>query len=109
MTHATDFICRHGDSEPEAEKVYQWVLDHLNTTPERLVTAVAYELDAYHNAHITGIPCDQWAGVEAKKYDGSFSTFVQCDVVEDGLARTIQLFVEYDRSEARRRDHDSSS
>ncbi len=93
-----------------SEEDYKEVLEKLNTTPEDFVSAVVYSLtwgleDAA--ANITGIYCDQWCGVSASGApfetkgmlamtgeEGQFTTFIQCDKVEWGLAATWKAFVE---------------
>lgn len=97
MTRETDFMCRCGDEQrKEADAVYKWALEYLDCSPEELVTYAVYTLNDEHSAQITGIVADQWAAVLANKNNGSFETFVQCDRVEDGVARTLQLFVQHD-------------
>lgn len=92
------------------ERDYKDVLKELDATPENLLSKVVYGLtwnlkDA--SATITSIPCDQWCAVIATgaRYETSgllaqvgeeerISTFVQCDHVEYGIAKTWKIFAE---------------
>jgi hypothetical protein len=59
----------------------------------RIASAVVYSLQNY-SASITGIPSDMWSAVEAATYDGAFSTRIECDLIEHGLAGTWLAFKE---------------
>jgi hypothetical protein len=91
-----DFMCRCGGDQEQAwkesQQSYQWALDHLGCEPGELVSYVIYHLLVDYSVHKTDVIVDQWAAVSAA--NKSYSTFVQCDRVEDGYARTLQLFVE---------------
>ena len=63
-------------------------------TWETFVTDLVWSLNWDFNAHITEIACNQWFGVWAEAYDGTFKTRIECDAVEDGLAATWRAFAE---------------
>lgn len=65
-----------------------------DVTSDTFVSDLVWSLNWDFNAHITEIACDQWFGVWAEAYDGSFKTRIECDAVEDGLAATWRAFSE---------------
>jgi hypothetical protein len=54
------------------------------------LTSIIYGLLEF-DAEITGIWADQWSQVNAKSEDG-FTTAIQCDTIEDGMAATYLCF-----------------
>jgi hypothetical protein len=100
------------------EAIMKWALDHLSTdrngeiihgkvTKENLLTSVVYELQWAYGASITGIDCDQWCAISTSTHDAThnketdgydpvdppkFTTYIQCDDVEDGLAYTLKAY-----------------
>jgi hypothetical protein len=93
MTDGSEFMCRCSDeARKESQQAYQWALDHLDCEPGELVNEVIYRLLVDYSVMKTDVIVDQWAAVSAS--NKNYSTFIQCDRVEDGYARTLQLFVE---------------
>jgi len=67
-------------------------------TPQNLLTMVVQSLNWDYSACITRILNDQWSRVDAESYDGSFSTSIDCDQVEDGVAATWKAFADHQAS-----------
>jgi hypothetical protein len=91
------------DNQAEAQAVYEEVLRRLDATPEDLLTHVVTSLNWDYSAHITGIANDQWSGVSAETYSVSYprddeaprlKVYVQCDRIEDGIARVWKFFAD---------------
>ena len=104
--HVAAFACRcSGEEIAKCDEVMTWTLEHLSspghpTTPENLISRVIYTLEFRYQAHITGIHADMWAVITASTYgdlapERPFTTAIQCDELEDGLAFTFKAF--YDR------------
>ena len=97
--HLTSFACRCSDEEvAKCDEVLEFVKAKLDPTEHNFVSRVIGSLQWDYGANITGIYCDQWFGISCDTYDdneGGLSTWVQCDMVEDGLAWTWQHF--YDK------------
>lgn len=110
MIHKKDFMCRcNAKSGAEAQACLDRVKEELGADDSDLLTQIAYALnwglseeDEDENApryygSIAGIDNDQWSGVavDVKKYASGFSDvgriYVQCDRVEDGIARAWEL------------------
>jgi hypothetical protein len=97
MVSKSDFMCRcNAESASECAAVLEEIKEYLQADDSNLLTYVVYEL-MEHDANIEAIVCDQWTLIITKKYDKSFETHVQCDRVEDGIARTLQLFQKHDK------------
>jgi hypothetical protein len=99
----TDFVCTcDDDGVAEARALRAEVLARLpvgsevrwDVTAENFVSAIVSSLNWDFQARVTGVPADQWFGVQAESNDGSFTTFVQCDLVEDGFAATWKAFAD---------------
>lgn len=102
----TDFMCRCSqESEVEAQECLDRVKALLEASDDDLLTKVVYGLHwglpEGYSAAIGGFMCDQWCGVTGSVFcyqDGKdvevASVFVQCDRVEDGVARAYELCVE---------------
>lgn len=73
------------------------VCERLKCTPEDMLSAVVFDLAWEHEAAITGLHADQWAGVAAQGQD--MSTFIQCDRVEHGVAATWKAFADHPKKE----------
>lgn len=69
-----------------------------DVTSDTFVSDLVWSLNWDFNARITEIASDQWFGVWAEAYDGTFKTRIQCDAVEDGLAATWRAFAEQPRT-----------
>jgi hypothetical protein len=67
---------------PQAESV----------TDANFLSRVVESLNWQFNARITCIANDQWSQVTAEAWDGSFTTIIDCDQVEDGIAATWKAF-----------------
>lgn len=75
------------------------------SVPSTLLTDVVYTLDGSYSASITGIRSDMWAVISTATYDTfkkgkhkgepRFTTYIQCDRVEDGLVATLKAY--YDK------------
>lgn len=108
--YETDFICVcKEEGQAEAHSIMSDVRTRLEMGSEELLpfkigtktsllSAVVISLNWDYDAYIVGIYNDQWSAVSAQTYDGLFRTHVQCDDVEDGIARTWQIFA--DRKDA---------
>lgn len=77
--------------------VREWLFDALKTDRHtvdatNMVSAVVYNLEFGYSAAITGIGCDQWAGVSAETHDGKFKVWMECDDIEDGFAYVYRAF-----------------
>ena len=94
------FACRCSD---DSAAEVDWIVGEANrilgpkTTPESFLSHAVYVLEWAYRAEITGIACDQWCLVSASTYDRdvkppAFSTGIECDAVEDGIAATIVAF-----------------
>jgi len=59
-----------------------------------LLSLVVDSLEQDFEARITEIAHDQWSMVAADRYDQSFSTRIECDRVEDGIAATWRAFAD---------------
>lgn len=114
--YVDDFICTCG-VEPDANEA---VANHLRAAARRILEAGtdgwrpgkvtdSNFLDAavgylnQHSAHIADIVTDQWSLVEvvrrrynpdAKKLETILVLRIQCDRVEDGVARAVQIIAE---------------
>jgi hypothetical protein len=88
------FMCRCSPEEEQAcDELLAYVKEELGGTGENLVSRIVMDLAWSYHADITGIYADQWFGVTSeaqcrKGEEPEFSTFVQCDMVEDGMAAT---------------------
>jgi len=111
-----DFMCRcRPERAEECDAIMADVLARLSegyetpATPENLLSRVVTSLNwDYDGASIEGIHTDQWSvvisekrgygDVESKDFDEQypveFRTHVQCDRVEDGIARTWQIYAD---------------
>lgn len=88
-----DFACRCDTvSLADCENVIKWAIEHLACEPHELVTNIIYVLRAEHNVDVVEITTDQWSLIRCN--NESLATNVQCDMVEDGLARTLQIYAE---------------
>lgn len=99
----TDFMCVcTEDAKAQAEACMKRVLTELKTDPDRLLTDVVYGLewglDNECTGAIKGIGCDQWCGVsvgvsraKGREYVDHATIWVQCDLVEHGVARAWEL------------------
>lgn len=113
--HFADFICvcdTPGGEErrARAEALMAEVQERLARGSEELVprpvddsnmlTEVVFSLNWDFGAHISDIPNDQWSAVVAETYakadDGEpeFSTYIECDRVEHGVAATWKAFAD---------------
>jgi len=90
----------------EGKKECEWILEEvkklLGATDKDLLTKVVYSLQSDYDANITSIPSDMWSRVDTQTYDvvkneeGSykkveppiFTTDIQCDQIEYGIAAT---------------------
>ena len=59
-----------------------------------LLTAVVVSLDRDFGARITEMITDHWSAVKAATYDGKFETWIDCDLVEHGVAATWRAFAD---------------
>ena len=93
-----DFACRCSVEERErSDTVLAWAIEYLAASFSSLLTAAVVKLHIDYRAQIDGIWFDQWAAVNTtclyeKDDAASFSTVIQCDRVEDGLAFTIKAY-----------------
>ena len=94
-----DFICVcNDDGIIEADALLAEVKDGLNADDATLLTRVVIALNWDYTASIEAIYNDQWSLVVAKTYkkagDGEpvFTTRIQCDWVEHGIAATWRAF-----------------
>lgn len=111
MERHDDFICickQAGKAEADAlmQEVYSRLsrgseeLQAVTVGPENLLSSVVVSLNWDYGAHITGIGNDMWSGVYAETYNKDdegnpvFSTFIQCDFVEHGIAATWKAFAD---------------
>lgn len=99
----TYFYCDHGDENAEECRVMlKEVKAELGADDSNLLTRVVYELEwgLPEPAYIRSIPCDMWAAVSAETHqkgaDGEplFKTYIQCDMIEHGIAGTWKAFRE---------------
>lgn len=107
------FACNHGDNKGWAATLRAEVCEALKCEPERLITAIVYNLNWEHNVAITGIPCDMWSAVKSEftryvtdeEYDALpddapstdewvtvATAYIECDSIEDGFALTWQTW-----------------
>lgn len=101
-----DFMCVCSeDSKAQAEACYERVCEEFGCEPGDLLSSVVYALEwglpENYRAHIAGIGCDQWCGVSVEvfhaaadpkaRYEEIGGAYVQCDVVEHGIARAWEL------------------
>jgi hypothetical protein len=101
-----DFACRcTPKASAKAQAVLEWAYQHLSkgttemrpiqTDATNLLSHVVFTLEWNYRAMITMIPTDQWSAVATSTHDKKFSTYIQCDNVEDGLAYTLKAY--YDK------------
>ena len=117
MEQLRGFACYHGDDGKAAcEALREEVCAELECEPDRLVTAVVYNLEGRYSVAITGIPSDMWSAVNSdyrryvteEEYDalpedaGSDSewvteatAYIECDSIEDGFALTWKTWKEW--------------
>lgn len=105
-----DFMCIcQKESKAECESCYNRVLEELGATPEDFLSQLVYSCSDLESEqgrfylHITGFASDQWAAISAEvsyldkalgkwgQYRPHADIYVQCDVVEHGLARVWEL------------------
>lgn len=104
-----DFMCSCGDGKGKCEELMKEVKERLSSDTRsvddsNLLTTVVYSLQwdfKDYVAEITGIFCDQWCAVSAtgykagkEKYEEDVRTWIQCDVVEHGIAATWKFFAD---------------
>jgi len=66
-----------------------------SVTDATFVSRVVESLNWQFDARITCIANDQWSQVTAEAWDGSFTTIIDCDQVEDGIAATWKAFADH--------------
>jgi hypothetical protein len=106
MITKDDFMCVCSDESREiVAECLDRVYKDLDCGPHDVVSKVIYALnwslgnqDKFIYGMIEGIPCDQWCAVAStvKIYEDNepkdlAHIYVQCDVVEHGIARTWEL------------------
>ena len=101
-----EFICVcKPEGETEAAALIADVKRRLSarfqdeTTDGNLLSHVVWSLELDFNAQLNGIMTDQWSAVAASSYDKTFTTWIQCDVVEHGVAATWRAFADNQVSE----------
>lgn len=89
--------CNHGEGgQADCEALRAEVCKALECEPDKLVTAVVYDLNWNYDVTITAIPCDMWSAVISEYQDGSEATcYAQCDRIEDGFALTWKTWKEW--------------
>ncbi len=70
----------------------------LDASDGQFVTSVVISLNWDFKSHITHILNEQWSAVLAEADDGSYKSWVGCDLVEHGVAATWKAFA--DRAKA---------
>jgi hypothetical protein len=70
----------------------------LDVSDGHFLTSVVISLNWDFKSHITQILNEQWSAVVAEADDGSYRTWVGCDLVEHGIAATWKAFA--DRAKA---------
>jgi hypothetical protein len=107
-----DFACSCGtENQKRMADLTEWTLQQIRYTSEYrekhpeyqkwVLTVVIAELAARYGAYIVGIPTDPggWSAIQAKAEAGewtreSYSTWVECDHIEEGIYLTLQKFAE---------------
>lgn len=95
-----DFACSCSDEgKARCAKVLAWAQRWAEATPENFLTRAIYELNWRWNASITDIANDMWSAIVTVKPEigtsAEWSTYIQCDRLEDGLAFTLRAY--YDK------------
>jgi hypothetical protein len=106
------FICRCAPPGiAEADELMAFVREKLAAGSENLMprevtdryflTMVVQSLEWDYHAAITGLDTDQWSGVaaESNRYrpEETVRVFVECDLVEDGVAAAWYFFYQHAR------------
>lgn len=96
-----EFICVcNDDGKTEAAALMVDVKRRLSarfeeeTTDGNLLSHAVWSLELDFNAQLNGIFTDQWSAVSAARYDKTFTSWIQCDVVEHGVAATWRAFAD---------------
>lgn len=95
----TSFACRCSEAEEkECDDVLALVKEKLDPTEHNLVSRIIASLEWDYLASVGTIAMDQWFGISSQTHDNhedGLFTWVQCDMVEDGLAFTWKAY--YDK------------
>lgn len=95
-----DYFACHCSPEgkQECEELLLKVKDLLKSDSSNLLTNIVYSLEIDYKANITSIVADMWSKISSEthdfdpvtfeKNDPTFTTEIQCDDLEDGMAAT---------------------
>ncbi len=117
-----DFACKHGEDGPkECAEVREWAYKYLSTdkyptTAENFLSKFMYNMLLAYHVEINFF-ADQWGGISCSneylkdpdrgnqkykdeiinefKTKDTFTTFIQCDDFEDGLAYTLKAWIDH--------------
>jgi len=104
--HRLGMVCRHGEEGVAAADAEMARAREIMATPGEIavdatdatfLTCVVQWLWWEHSAEITGLYTDQWSAVKAEVTCGDLKgrgCYVECDLVEDGLAAAVVWFSE---------------
>lgn len=95
-TNFSGFACSCGEEgKARMAMVYDYLSEKFfggkTPQPGRAVTQMLHLLQGY-SAKVTGIDIDQWGRITTVTYDKTFSTHVEFDLFEDGLALTLRAY-----------------
>lgn len=112
------FACHHGDGEKDCIEIRAWAYKYLDTdnyptTAENFLSKFMYTMLLVYHAKFD-FDADQWGAVSCSnlylengagdieyqqklvnELGGTFSTYIQCDDFEDGLAYTLKAWVDH--------------
>ncbi len=95
-----DYFACHCSPEGkhDCEELLQKVKDLLKSDSSNLLSNIVYSLEIDYKANITSIVADMWSKISSEthdfdpvtfeKIDPTFTTEIQCDDLEDGMAAT---------------------
>lgn len=100
-----DFLCVcTPESKQDAEALFDDVVRYFKKISKDSIdipwlTWIVQDLNWEYKAYINSIHNDMWSGVSAKKYseEEPFSTWIECDIVEQGIAATWLAFAVHDK------------
>ncbi len=104
--HASGFACSCSpEHEAELKGLREWAYNELSNpkypqyacTAENFLSKFIYEMGGQYKVYEFEFPFDMWGAVvtsTAPRAATQFSTFIQCDNFEDGLALTLKAYRE---------------
>jgi hypothetical protein len=99
------FACHCSEEgKKECNELLEKVYGLLDANASNLLTKVVYSLEWDYMAKITSIDCDMWSAISSKTRDMTpdlkeqdpplFTTYIQCDDLEHGVAATWLAYYE---------------